>query len=195
MFPPGHLAINLLLIKGARKIYSEVSYVPALVAAILPDIIDKTFHDYGHLFPYGRNIMHNLTAVLVGGVLIFFLSKKKTWSVSWMIGHFGHLLGDISFIPWFWPWLYYKWPADALVLKESVQMAEAVATDRHFWEIFSQFAWFVPWRIFLEIVFFSLTLGFVRSKNSFSGFYLVSSLFLWFLIFWKWDLPAYFWNH
>jgi len=113
MYPTGHLAINGILVvswNGLMKIkdkhHQHIPMWPALTGAILPDLIDKVVTDYLHWMPYGRNYLHNLTAVV--GVAL--LLKRMDVGISWCLGGLGHLLGDFVFVPLFWPWVSYDWP-------------------------------------------------------------------------------------
>ncbi len=121
MYPQGHLAVNLILIGGIREIAvrlgngneeeaKAVPWMPALAAAIFPDLVDKVVCDYWHLAQYGRSWTHNLTAVALFSLAAWAVTGRKGVGLSWAVGHLGHLIGDFAFVPWFWPWVPYVWP-------------------------------------------------------------------------------------
>ena len=127
MYPPGHIAINLILVSSvnwsAQKKGSEGTLLPiwpAAFAAIFPDVIDKVVCDYLHLAPYGRNWTHNLVAAGLCALVVGLVMRSRKVGYSWAIGHVGHLLGDFVFVPWLWPLFSYSWP------NEDRQIAQGV---------------------------------------------------------------------
>jgi membrane-bound metal-dependent hydrolase YbcI (DUF457 family) len=123
MYPTGHFAINLILVGGVNryaKAHIKLPLWPALLAAILPDITDKVVTDYLHWMPYGRNYLHNLTAVLLGGLLLYAWFERLEIALSWMLGLLGHLIGDFVYIPWLWPWWDYLWPNETRQIAQGV---------------------------------------------------------------------------
>ncbi|MBD3265431.1 hypothetical protein GF373_02075 [bacterium] len=116
MYPvPGHLALGLA---GAKLTRSPL--IPVMLGTFLPDIIDKVLADVIPIAPYGRCWAHTLVVLfLISGIFYYF--KGKSWGIGWGVGHFLHLLGDISFIPWFYPFINYTWP-------DSVNVTQATAT-------------------------------------------------------------------
>ncbi|MGI6457786.1 MAG: hypothetical protein ACOX5R_19495 [bacterium] len=133
MYPvPGHVGMSL-----AGSYYLQLPYTPAIAATILVDVVDKGFKDVLDIVPYGRCWMHTLLAVLVFSSIIYYW-KGREWGLSWCMGHMFHLIGDIGFIPWFYPFRDYHWPpapnvtaASAQGVKELVSNIAAVkdATD------------------------------------------------------------------
>ncbi|MBN2325642.1 MAG: hypothetical protein JXR73_00715 [Candidatus Omnitrophica bacterium] len=116
MYPiPGHLAMSLA---GARL--TKLPYTPAIAATFAVDVLDKIFSDVLAIAPYGRCWFHTLLSVAVCSVLVGKLINRR-WGYSWMIGHFLHLIGDIGFIPWFYPLISYHWPDAPNVVAVSVQ--------------------------------------------------------------------------
>ncbi len=111
MYPvPGHVALAML---GNR--YGKAAWLPVMIGALLPDLIDKPLNDVFHLTPHGRFAMHSLTAVAVLTLVIHYFYQWPT-AYSYMIGHLSHLLGDADFNPWFWPFVQYQYPPGIDVL-------------------------------------------------------------------------------
>ncbi len=106
MYPvPGHLALSIL---GNR--YFQAEWVPVILGAFMPDLIDKPLNDIFYLTPYGRYAMHSLAGLAAAvGIVCFFTNWKTAYSYG--LGHFSHLLADADFIPWFWPFLSYQYPS------------------------------------------------------------------------------------
>ncbi|MFO7837872.1 MAG: metal-dependent hydrolase, partial [Desulfosalsimonadaceae bacterium] len=124
MYPMGHMGVNFLMVAGGRRLgrrggsrwgesLRALPLWPAVIAAVLPDVVDKIACDIWCLAPYGRNWMHNLTAVAACALAAGLLMRSRAAAASWAIGHLGHLIGDFVFIPWFYPWLQYNWPSQS----------------------------------------------------------------------------------
>jgi len=112
MYPvPGHLGLSLL---GNRCLRARL--FPVVLAGFAPDVVDKALSWVIHATPYGRSFMHSLTGLVVCTALAF-LFKGRSWGYSWGLGHFAHLVGDISFIPWFYPFVDYSFPQDVNFLQ------------------------------------------------------------------------------
>lgn len=111
MYPiPGHLAFSVL---GNR--YCNAAWVPVIVGAMLPDLIDKPLNDVFHLTPYGRYAMHSLFGLAVSMVIAYWWFGRQV-AFSYGIGHALHLVGDADFNPWFWPFIRYDFPQGIDVL-------------------------------------------------------------------------------
>ncbi|KKN06729.1 hypothetical protein LCGC14_1074310 [marine sediment metagenome] len=85
-------------------------------------------------FGTGRYLSHNLTFVLVS-FFILFLSTKRNLKVSlpFLLGLIIHLLLDIPYVPFFFPFISYEWVVidepllfwiDALLTKPIIQITE-----------------------------------------------------------------------
>jgi hypothetical protein len=101
---PGHTAFSIL---GNR--YFQADWIPVLIGGILPDLIDKPLNDVFLWTPYGRYAMHSLAGCAAVTLLVYFFTNWKTAS-SYTIGHFSHLIADMDFNPWFWPFVEYRYP-------------------------------------------------------------------------------------
>ncbi|MDX9754006.1 MAG: hypothetical protein RBU29_08600 [bacterium] len=105
MYPiPGHLALSL-----GGSYLAGLPYIPAIAATFFVDVADKFAIDIFHIAPYGRCWFHTLLSVVVCSAIVWKI-KGKEWGLSWALGHFLHLIGDVGFIPWFYPFLDYTWP-------------------------------------------------------------------------------------
>jgi hypothetical protein len=106
MYPiPGHLAFSVL---GNR--YLKAEWIPVIVGAFLPDLIDKPLNDVFHITPYGRYAMHSLFGLGIATLVAFLICNRKI-AYSYCIGHASHLIADADFNPWFWPFIRYEWPS------------------------------------------------------------------------------------
>lgn len=111
MYPiPGHVAFSIL---GNR--YFQADWIPVLIGGIMPDLIDKPLNDIFLITPYGRYAMHSFLGLAVATLIAYFLTNWKT-ACSYTIGHFSHLIADMDFNPWFWPFIDYKFPPGIDVL-------------------------------------------------------------------------------
>lgn len=116
MYPvPGHVAMSLAGIYLAR-----VPLGPAIAATVIVDIVDKILIDVIPISPYGRCWMHTLLAVAICTSIVTYW-KGKEWGISWFLGHFLHLIGDIGFVPWFYPFISYEWRDSPNVLAAAIQ--------------------------------------------------------------------------
>ncbi len=122
MYPiPGHAAMSIV---GARLL--KLPYTPAIAATFFVDIADKFFSDVIYIAPYGRCWFHTLLSVAICSLLVAWW-KGKAWGASWCVGHFLHLIGDIGFIPWFYPVIPYDWPPAPNVVEASIKGLEEAA--------------------------------------------------------------------
>lgn len=129
MYPiPGHLAMSL-----AGTTLTGLPHLPAIVATIFVDVVDKSFADVFHITEYGRCWFHTLLSVGVCSAIVYWW-KGKEWALSWMLGHFLHLIGDIGFIPWFYPFISYEWPDAPNVVKASMNGINEVVNGTGFSE-------------------------------------------------------------
>jgi len=105
MYPiPGHLSFSLVCHR-----YLRGDLIAVIVGGLLPDLIDKPLNDVFQLTPHGRYAMHSLTGLVVLTALVFCFFGRRI-SVSYFAGHLAHLVGDIDFCPWFWPFVNYEFP-------------------------------------------------------------------------------------
>ncbi len=197
MYPPGHLAINLILVHSTNRLISKniIPLWPALVAAILPDLTDKVVTDYLHWMPYGRNYLHNLTAVFVGMGFLWLLSSRWEIGVSWAIGLMGHLIGDFVFIPWFWPWFDYVWPNETRQIAQGVVQTVMDLAQGKDLSPLAAAVWQYG-RLITECVMFGAVLIYLsnRFKSSIRIFALIVSLTAWFYIVIQWDWAPFMWS-
>jgi len=125
---PGHLACSVL---GVRLFKAE--WTPVVIGAFLPDLIDKPLNDVLHWTPYGRCFMHSWLGLGLCFMAAYYFWGKTT-ALSYGFGHLAHLIADMDFNPWFWPFVRYDWPPGIDILD----------IPTHFWSIFR------PFPIFLE---------------------------------------------
>lgn len=111
MYPvPGHLAYSIL---GNR--YFLADWIPVLIGGILPDLIDKPLNDILLITPYGRYAMHSFAGLAAATLIAYWFTNRKT-ACSYLIGHLSHLIADMDFNPWFWPFVEYKFPPGTDIL-------------------------------------------------------------------------------
>ena len=110
MILPGHLAAPLL---ASRCI--DIDRKAALVAGVMPDLIDKPLYYLLHATRWSRLPAHSLLffagtslAALVAGWL---WRRDLRWGAAWLAGYGLHLLCDVlppeGALPWLWPWRDY----------------------------------------------------------------------------------------
>lgn len=170
---------------------------PALLAAVVPDVIDKVVCDIWGLAPYGRNVTHNLTAVLVMSVAVGAFFRSRAVGISWALGHLGHLLGDITFIPWLWPWVDYAWPNDPRNIAMGVIHTVADWSAGRELRPEAREVWLVG-RLGLETIFAMVVAGFWLAGDRFVAArrsLLVVALALWLCIFVFLDWPFFVWSY
>lgn len=114
MYPvPGHLSVSSILAKTFNLNIGVIIF-----AGFFPDLFDKPLYWVLNIFPNGRTIMHSLSGLLV---MVFgvYLYKRKKIAIAWGLGHFGHLICDLSsdlilynkpLMPWLFPFKIYKFP-------------------------------------------------------------------------------------
>lgn len=197
MYPPGHLAIDLILVSSANRMIGKniIPMWPALIAAILPDIVDKVVTDYLHWMPFGRNYLHNLTAVFVGMGFLWLLSRRWEIGVSWAIGLMGHLIGDFVFIPWLWPWFDYSWPNETRQIAQGVVQTFVDLAQGKELSPLAAAIWQYG-RLIMECVMFGAILIYLsnRFKSSIRSFALIVSLIAWVYIVIQWDWAPFMWS-
>ncbi|MDH3359678.1 MAG: metal-dependent hydrolase [Desulfobulbaceae bacterium] len=203
MYPPGHLAVNLIFLSsvgwfGREKGFGVSSFPvwPVAVAALFPDVVDKVVCDYLHLASYGRNWTHNLVAVLLCSLVLGAVTRSRFVGYSWAIGHIGHLVGDFVFVPWLWPLFSYSWP------NEDRQIAQGVVQtvlDLGHGNALSAKAMAI-WtgnRLLVEAAFFVSVTAFywqLLKKVVWSKSFFVLSMLLWLWVIVAWDLQPFLWT-
>lgn len=115
MHIPGHLAVAVIqhrvLARGQR---SESQLKLLLLAALFPDVVDKTVGYIFHLMPNGRHYAHNIFSLLGVSWLV---GRVWGWAVGWVwfAGYLGHMLADAGhMIPWFFPLKSYPFTSKRL---------------------------------------------------------------------------------
>lgn len=191
MYPLGHFAIACNLQQGLSRKHLRLVLWPVLVAAVLPDLTDKVFCDLLHWALYGRNYLHNLTAVLAFSFLLWFALADKRIGLSWFVGHLGHLVGDFPFIPWYYPWVSYRWPVEERniamgvidTMKSGLLGLPLSGNALSIWQLD---------RLAMEAVFLAAALGALTvSGQRLPTRMLLVSLVVWGVIVWQYDLPAF----
>lgn len=118
MYPiPGHLSCGL-----AIRAHFRLNFRVVLAATFLPDLIDKLLDDLWHLVPYGRSVMHNIPVLLLISVAFAAAFRDRRIGYAWAAGHLAHLIADCSFIPWWYPFVQYDWPASPDVVQATADL-------------------------------------------------------------------------
>lgn len=106
MILPGHVAAPVLASR-----YLNIDCRLAVIAGLMPDLVDKSLLYVLHVTQWGRVPAHSLAALgastlsvaLAGRVL----RRDWRWGASWVVGYSLHLLCDLlppkGALPWFWP--------------------------------------------------------------------------------------------
>ena len=101
----GHLAVSALEHK-----YLKADLTPVMIAAVLPDAVDKVLHYTLHRAPTGRLWGHTLLGAGVSTAIVLLLYGRRR-AASWALGYLSHLLCDMgSVVPWLYPWITYDFP-------------------------------------------------------------------------------------
>ena len=121
MILPGHVAASVLCHR-----YLKAELRLALVAGIVPDVVDKLFYHVFHLVPGSRVPMHTLIAWVASTLLVaavaWFLPKGQVrgWAPAWFLSYGVHLLCDSPLVggelPFLYPFLYYDFRSPAMPL-------------------------------------------------------------------------------
>ena len=112
MIFPGHIAASVLCHR-----YLRVDLQVALVAGIIPDVVDKGVYYGFHLGPNSRVPMHTLCTWWASTLLIFLIgyafrrNAARSWATAWFVSYGAHLVCDSPLIggrlPFLWPfWSY-----------------------------------------------------------------------------------------
>ena len=121
MIFPGHVAASVLCHR-----YLKVDLRVALVAGVLPDVVDKLLYYGLHVVPSSRVPMHTLWAWLGTTLLLAAIAlavrrpSAKAWVWAWFAGYGAHLLCDSPLVggklPFLWPWLAYDFSSAHVML-------------------------------------------------------------------------------
>lgn len=105
MILPGHLAASSL----AHR-YLRADLPVALVAGVLPDLVDKGLYYLTRLTPNSRVPAHTLLAWVVSSLallgLAWLIGRRWLWGYSWFLGYGLHLLCDSPMAAGELPFLY-----------------------------------------------------------------------------------------
>lgn len=105
MILPGHIAASFLCCR-----YLKADLPLALVAGILPDIVDKALFYATGLTPNSRVPCHTLLAWLVTSLLILLagllIQHSWNWGYTWGLAYGVHLLCDSPLVGGELPFLY-----------------------------------------------------------------------------------------
>jgi membrane-bound metal-dependent hydrolase YbcI (DUF457 family) len=109
MILPGHLAAPYL---ASRRI--RISPWLAMLAGVVPDLVDKTLFYVLHHTQWTRIPAHSLFFWVATSLAVAGLGRWKRrdwlWGASWAIGYGLHLALDLvppGELPWFWPFNSY----------------------------------------------------------------------------------------
>lgn len=98
----GHVAVSAL----AHR-YLKVEFAPVMVAAVAPDVVDKTLCQVLHVFDSGRMLGHTLLGLAVSTLLVRVIWGRAA-ALGWSVGYLGHLVADLGGdVPWLFPFAPY----------------------------------------------------------------------------------------
>ncbi len=107
MFPIFHIALPLIFTEIPRIKKLKFNRFALLIGSVLPDLIDKPLLLLG--FGTGRYFSHNLLFVLISFFTLFLLTKKNIrMSLPFLCGVSIHLILDIPYVPFFYPFILYE---------------------------------------------------------------------------------------
>ncbi len=110
MIFPGHVAAPVLASR-----YLDIDRRLAVLAAVVPDLVDKSAYYVLHISHWTRLPAHapivflalSLAVALAGRLL----RGNWRWGIAWLAGYGLHLLCDLippdGVLPWAWPWRAY----------------------------------------------------------------------------------------
>lgn len=106
MYPAGHMGSAYLAARAAGG-----DPRAALLAALVPDLIDKSLAWVLGLVPYGRNIGHSLVGAALLTLAVDGDGRRRR---GFLAGYLVHLLGDVPYghVPWLLPFRRYSFPPD-----------------------------------------------------------------------------------
>lgn len=101
MFITGHLAVGTLIVTvpaliNKKQLQIKNALLPAILGALTPDIIDKSFQLIG-VTPFGRSLGHSVFfwAPLLLLLMLQDRKKGKSFYAWWVYGGLSHLLIDL----------------------------------------------------------------------------------------------------
>jgi hypothetical protein len=77
-----------------------------IIGSLLPDLIDKPMVLI--FMENGRGWGHSLLIMGIGFIVLHFIFHNKNIEVAFIFGFLSHLLLDIPYVPWFYPFLQYN---------------------------------------------------------------------------------------
>ena len=158
MYPvPGHLACGLIV-----RAITRLNLAVILVASLLPDVVDKILADVLHIAPYGRTYMHCVPVLVLISVLLAGAFRDVKIGLAWAGGHFAHLIGDISFIPWWFPLKQYDWPASVNVVQATLELRHLASSQPQQTPLVAKV--FIPEILLMEVGLLLLAMFFWRQR-------------------------------
>ena len=107
MFPIFHIALPLIFTEIPQVKKLKINRLALIIGSMLPDLIDKPLLFLG--FGPGRYLSHNLLFVLISFFTLFLLTKKnKGVSIPFLFGVSIHLILDVPYVPFFFPFILYE---------------------------------------------------------------------------------------
>ncbi len=106
MILPGHVAAPVLASR-----YLDIDRRIAVIAGVMPDLVDKSLFYVLHATRWGRVPAHSPLALGVSTLVValagWLLRRDWRWGASWVVGYGLHLLCDLlpprGSLPWLWP--------------------------------------------------------------------------------------------
>ena len=113
MFLIFHIALPLTFTEIPQIKKLQINRFALVIGSLLPDLIDKPLFLLG--FGTGRFFTHNLLFVLMSFLVLHFSTKQNLKiSFPFLFGVIMHLLLDIPYVPFFYPFISYEF----IVIKE-----------------------------------------------------------------------------
>jgi len=104
MHIPGHLAVGLASHRVLTLVDPEedIPLRPLLLASLFPDVVDNALGYVFHVMPNGRHYAHNIFALVLLWLVVTLVWGRRV-GIAWLLGYWGHLLGDGRKVPWLFP--------------------------------------------------------------------------------------------
>ncbi|MHA1913380.1 MAG: metal-dependent hydrolase [Promethearchaeota archaeon] len=102
-----HVAFPLLLFEIPLVKKHQMNRFALAIGSLLPDIIDKPIYLLG--LGNGRFVSHNLLFITLAFLAVLLISRRNfKLSIPFLIGMGLHLVLDLPYVPWFYPFMTYE---------------------------------------------------------------------------------------
>lgn len=101
------LLITEIVLVAFPNLKNNLNRLAIIIGSLLPDIVDKPLSLTFPTIFSGRGFAHAPLFWIGSMALLFVFTKKKPWVLYVSFGVGIHILLDIPYIPWLWPFIEY----------------------------------------------------------------------------------------